>query len=786
MNFRTTILLLVLLIIVAGSLYFIENKRGDAPTPVADTTATDRDGEPLHEPDAFPADAVAAITIEHKGTTIEIVREGDDWQQTAPTAFPLTSWSTEQIGKDAAGLHHVERFTPGRDDAPALADIGLEPPVATVTFRFKPGENGSTPAARTIRLGDRLAIGGRGYAMVGGSEGVYVINDALHKQILGKKPEELRKKSFDAPEEGKSDRVLYTRDGRTLALLKADGNWAFGGSDGGRVDKEKVKTLLTNVGSMYISEFIADEPVNLADYGLDEPQITVAIRAAPQAKSEDADGGGEGEQEQEEEEQDDAPGVEVLRIGGPVDFKNEHFFATRSLADEPSHVIFTVAKYFVEKFTESVDDFRDARITPLPSGDMREVVIERNGATAVRLVRSEGSWRFGDPDPGYAADSGSADRLVGDIVNARADAYQAGVEPAEDPMAQVTLAAIGRPEPDVLRLYAAEQSAKLLVVRNRETTGYVIDRDDLKRAFEPTIALRERRVLELPRERLNHVVVSRADGESFAFARDVPPAADAAADEGAPAADAGEGAAAPDAGAGEAAPSPEPGPWSLADHDRFEADALQAMIGALLPLRAEHWYEPPAPLEQPTEVTLSTAEGAQATIRFDVESAKATVVPPGAEVAVEGFELSTGTIEKVDVEFRYRTILELDADAIASVRVVRGEEAVVVERDEDGDYTGPEGIELDDSAAGGLFDTLAGLQVKRFLPAQEPPDEAPTVLVITPRSGDAVELTLFGAANVARLGDDRWFSLDADDTGKLTRSMQKSKDDGDEGDGEGE
>ena len=161
MNFKTTLFLLVLLIIVGGGFWLIERKAGpDFDDTAAPDTGT---GTALFTADNFVTAAVTAISIEADDQTIELARSGADWHQTAPVQFPLQTWSTQQFGDDAAKLRHVEKFKPAGKDTPALADIGLSPPKAVVTFHF---DDAGTTTTQTIKIGQRLPLGGRGFVMV--------------------------------------------------------------------------------------------------------------------------------------------------------------------------------------------------------------------------------------------------------------------------------------------------------------------------------------------------------------------------------------------------------------------------------------------------------------------------------------------------------------------------------------------------------------------------------------------------------------------------------------------
>src|SRR5690606_28286231 len=126
---------------------------------------------------------------------------------------------------------------PGRGDAPSLADVGLDKPRVVVTLATEAGQT------QTLRLG-RKAIGGRAYLMINEDDALYVVNDALHRELMDKKIADLRQKSLSAPEEGQAQWVQVMRDGQAIEVTKHDGQWTFAGEHRGRVSTATVRATL--------------------------------------------------------------------------------------------------------------------------------------------------------------------------------------------------------------------------------------------------------------------------------------------------------------------------------------------------------------------------------------------------------------------------------------------------------------------------------------------------------------------------------------------------------------
>ena len=759
MNFKTTTFLLLLLVIVGILYYLMESgpplvATGDAPSP-------DHEGKPLFARNDFPTTSVVSIIIEKDGEKFQLTKNGADWRQTAPVSFPLTTWSVNQIGDDAARLGHVERFKPGHQGEPALKEIGLDPPKATITVSF---EGDPTPGPHVFKLGLRLALGGRGYVMVNDDENVYVVNDDLHERILERKLAELRKKSFDGPKEGTSNRVQIARHSQAVDMIKLQGSWAFGPPHSGRVETEKVKELLDHVGSMYINEFIADEPPSLSVYGLNDPQTVVRVETAAVTGDDDP-----AETTTLDAEPDNKPSVQLLHIGAPVDFSNENFFATWSESGgEPGRIVFSVSKSFKEGFDKNLNDFRDPQITPIARNDIRELSVRHHDQTAFKLLYSGGAWSFGDPDPGYAADTSQVSSLVDAIADTKADAYDAMAAPTGDPNATITLSGIGRPEPDSLKVFDRDDD-QYLVLRNNETTGYLVATDTLDRVFEPVLALRDRVVFELPRDQINRVQVQRHDAISYTFERDVLEPTQVSEEQGVAAnatlvADAAKTTT-------EAEPTDtKPGPWRLEGHDEFESQALDDLLDALLTLRAERWHANEVPLEQVATVTAIAVDGTSTNLRVDTISRRAEASRTGpAPLTQQAFEMSGSFVDKLNAEFRHRTVLDFRNDDIVSITVTTDDGSTTIKKDDE-KYVSESEDSIDQSAAGALFDTLAGLRAKRFR-GQSNEQGTSIHFAIELQDGQRRQLVIDPQGNAGHLGGTDWFEMDNEAVSKLTANL---------------
>ncbi|MEX0774791.1 MAG: DUF4340 domain-containing protein [Phycisphaeraceae bacterium] len=750
MNFKTTLFLLALLVIVGGFFWWAATKYGKPEAPGSGGgTQTSAQGTPLLPDTQFKADDVAAITIDHGGKTVRLEKDAakGDWAQTQPVHFPLNDWSARGVADDAAALRWSQKLAPGEDDAPKLDTLGLDKPAATVAYFGKDAK----PLA-TIKLG-KTSVGGRAYVMTNDDPHVYVVSDALHNRVIKEGGNDFRgwrKRNLAVPAVGNLDRVALERDGQMIELFGKDGVWTLAAPHAGRADTEAVASLIGAVNSMSIQKFTADNPADLSVYGLDEPAVVLSLRQVvpDQAGAESAKVRISGL-------------AQTLRIGGATDLGGESLFATwRSDQHAGSVVVFEIAKADADKFEKKVDDLRDPRITTVKPADVREIALYPKEGPAFKLLRTTDGWSFGDPSPGYQADAGEAAKLLDAITSAKATAYRLDVQRSREPDQTISLTAIGRGEPEVLRVFTVVAAAssprvpsptstneespetQLLVLRNEETVGYLVPASALAPAMQPPLTFRDRQVLNLP-HRITNLAIHQPDGTIFEFANQ--PLTTAAT-----------------VPAGRLAAT-----WKLTGQNRFETEALQDLLNHLQPLQATSWVlDQQSAIPMPDRslvLRMTEPNGAGYALQVNIERNIAVLteiegIYKGAygPDQLPAFKVDKALVAALMQEFRYRTVLSLGAEQIQQVTATREGQTVTVRKDSQDRYVADSGTEVDQSAAGGIYDTLAGLRAERFGPVEAAKIDLakPNVtLDVATRDGQVHQVHLWPAENLARLNN---------------------------------
>ena len=172
MNYKTTLMLVLLLVLVGGYFYFVEFGKisGYEAHQQEQSQRTEQlEGEAIFEDMA--SSSINRIDIVHGDKTVSVVKEDDLWYQAKPVRFPLNDYAPQSVARQFAELRYLERVTPGGPDAPTAKQMGLDKPRAVITIKTDDREV-------SLRLG-KVTLGGHAYVQVEGEDTAYVVNSTF-------------------------------------------------------------------------------------------------------------------------------------------------------------------------------------------------------------------------------------------------------------------------------------------------------------------------------------------------------------------------------------------------------------------------------------------------------------------------------------------------------------------------------------------------------------------------------------------------------------------------------
>lgn len=292
-------------------------------------------------------------------------------------------------------------------------------------------------------------------------------------------------------------KLVVTAKGTTTTVERVDDlTWkvtspVLAGGDAG-----VIVTLLNKLTSSSIKQVATESPSNLADFGLDEPQISI-VTTTKDGKE------------------------HTLLVGAENKFDSTLFVKTGD--KQRVGVAENSIKYAMEK---STFDLREKRILPVEDKDVIAVEVEADG-NAYALARQDEGWKLTAPIQEPADDS-VARRVAGAVRNVRSNAIVA--ETVDDPKkygfdaprAEITVTVLGGARTPIVVGQVKEGEETKTYARAGE--GFVAEIPDsvIKDVTKTISELRDKRLLPgFDREKVVQLKFSGKEGvqESFVVER---------------------------------------------------------------------------------------------------------------------------------------------------------------------------------------------------------------------------------------------------------------------------
>jgi hypothetical protein len=192
-----------------------------------------------------------------------------------------------------------------------------------------------------------------------------------------------REKVF-AVEADQIDEITVTAKGESTTLGKADGVWKITAPVAADADSMEVSSLTTALAGLEINRVLDENAANLAEYGLAEPRITIAFKAA---------GGTSGE----------------VHFGETTPTQGD-MYAVKAGESR----VFLVSAYQETSLAKNTFDLRDKRVLHFDRDKIDTLELTQRGAPAITLSRAGNEWVIKAPTAArgdYSAIEGLVTRL---------------------------------------------------------------------------------------------------------------------------------------------------------------------------------------------------------------------------------------------------------------------------------------------------------------------------------------------------------------------------------------
>jgi hypothetical protein len=392
MNWRTTLILAVVVVAVFGYLRFFEMKQpstGEARRQAQNVVNFDRS-------------KVDGIIIQNGDEKIEMRRRDNKWRLEIPIKDQADAALVENLLSDLE-TWQKEGTIPAKDidaDKSKLNEYGLNRP----KLKLKLIGSDRPPE---ILFGKDAALEGRMYVRFENSKETFLAKQSVKKDI-DKKAEEFRDKKLTDVTTAQVRRIALKTPAGEMELEKKSDHWDIVKPLRARADDEKVGDLIAQVTTARIQQFVADDHGDLRPYGLAEPRGSITLfsqEARKDQKVEIADSikvfG-----------QDDKG--QMLQIGSVPEKEKDQVYVRFA----PRGAVYTLPKKIEEALNTKPADLRDYHLVRIDTNVLDRITIDVPGKGKTVLARKDGSWTIASRN-NAPADSRAVRRLIDTLQNAR-------------------------------------------------------------------------------------------------------------------------------------------------------------------------------------------------------------------------------------------------------------------------------------------------------------------------------------------------------------------------------
>ena len=467
MNFRTTLIIIVLLAGISGA-YFLFFQQSPE-----ETSANEK--PPIHQVYGIPREKVQQMEIVFADTAyqdLKLVKDPmDNWQLESPFQADADSEKVNEMLDDLLNKRVKQTL-----EVTELMQYGLDTPSITLSLWTEQ----ASPAVTTFLIGKK-AINFSVYVKEKSEAHIFLIESSALDD-LAKSTTDLRDRSvirFNTETVSKiqlasgdvrqnSNRHLVGRmedrktggapilpvsrpsipssDGyKTLNCEKRDGTWRVTHPIEAKADTQEIENLLSELRSLQVSTFEADQaeantPAQLEKSGLDTPRLQIKLT--------------------------DGNNTYALDIGAEVPSENGtpgHVY----VKSVHQHAIYTVSDDIYRLLDKSVFDLRDKRVIDFQRTDTVRIEIKQRQETTVCTKNRDNIWELQTSTGKIKADAQAVDDLLFGIDSLEEATF------VDDPVQNLASYGLASPSIEVAFTQLGEEKSAVLHIGDYTKDGTV-------------------------------------------------------------------------------------------------------------------------------------------------------------------------------------------------------------------------------------------------------------------------------------------------------------------------
>lgn len=367
MKYRNTIIALVILVLLGSYIYFFEWQ------PVKNTEP----GKPT-EPFLAKANSENIIKIEivnqKPGKPIVLNRGKDQfWELQSPVVAKADKLEVDNLVKE------FKELIPSRiidEKGLDLASYGLDTPTLTVSLNFDTKKS----AGEKIIVGNKTPNAEDYYVKKADDSKIYLIPVAS-VALWSKEASLFRDRSVLTFDSDKIVQIDLNYPKGKFVCNKEQGQWWVTQPERIKANQNKLEDLLWKLHGLSIKHFVEERPKDLAEYGLNNPQIKIQLKAADSSRA-------------------------ILEIGK---LKSSDGTMYAKAADK-SYIFSLDTTAVNDLIITSISDLRDRSVLTFDSDSITRVELKYPDKTLVAVKEKE-QWWITQPKR-YKADASKLDDIL--------------------------------------------------------------------------------------------------------------------------------------------------------------------------------------------------------------------------------------------------------------------------------------------------------------------------------------------------------------------------------------
>jgi hypothetical protein len=349
MNFKTTIVLIVLLAVVALAVFFVQRQPA-APEQTSEQASAEK---PLL-PDLKQEDIAKVSITPADGPATVFEKRGSDWHVTQPVQGKADAFEVGDLVRELASLK--TRTQVGGD-----VQTGVDKPRYTIELTTTGGQT------QKLALGEKSGVGDFQYIKVNDNAKADVVPADIDRFLTKSAAEYRDMKLVDAPSTA-INHVTLKRGTEQVVLAKQGADWQIVQPARVPVDTQQVQDLVSAITGLRAAEYV-DAPQAPAAYQFNDPRLVVTYSDAsvkPQATTAAASAPAT------------QPGAKQIVFGRYEDVLKKNVFAN------VNGTVVKVAASALEQLNKSPLDLRDRKVLDVAADKVQRITVRRETIATTR------------------------------------------------------------------------------------------------------------------------------------------------------------------------------------------------------------------------------------------------------------------------------------------------------------------------------------------------------------------------------------------------------------------